>query len=32
MLQTKEYFKDLLDRKYEQLFYGVVDDDIQDIE
>jgi len=32
MLQTKAYFKDLLDRKYEQLFYGVVDDDIQDIE
>lgn len=32
MLHTKAYFKDLLDRKYEQLFYGVVDDDIQNIE
>ncbi len=32
MLQTKAYFKDLLQRKYEQLFYGVADDDMQDIE
>lgn len=26
MLQTKSYFKNLLDRKYEQLFHGVDDD------
>lgn len=32
MLQTKAYFKNLLDRKYEQLFCGLVDDDIQDVE
>lgn len=32
LLYTKEYFKVLLHRKYEQLFYGVVDDDIQEVE